>query len=87
MLLKTAQTYPEEAIVIQLRTGRLRKVWEQLTEMLNVRDAKLKEGGSVHRFLKDLDYFQSWLSKTESDITNRDSPASLDENENLVSTH
>merc|ERR1719210_2484020 len=47
----------------------------------------LEEDGDLHRFLKDLDHFQAWLSKTESDITNEDSPASLAEAEKLLSTH
>jgi len=54
---------------------------------LKERDAKLEEAGDLHRFLKDLDHFQAWLSKTESDIANEDSPASLAEAEKLLSTH
>merc|ERR1711971_645423 len=72
---------------IQQRTNRLREIWDQLTEMLKERDAKLEEAGDLHRFLKDLDHFQAWLSKTESDIANEDSPASLAEAEKLLSTH
>merc|ERR1712045_1019506 len=60
---------------------------ESLTKMLAVRDAKLEEAGDLHRFLKDLDHFQAWLSKTESSIANEDSPASLAEAEKLLSTH
>jgi len=84
---KISQTHPEEAVVIQQRISRLREVWEQLTEMLKERDAKLEEAGDLHRFLKDLDHFQAWLSKTESDIANEDSPSSLAEAEKLLSTH
>jgi len=84
---KIAGSHPEEAVVIQQRTNRLREIWDQLTEMLKERDAKLEEAGDLHRFLKDLDHFQAWLSKTESDIANEDSPASLAEAEKLLSTH
>ena len=84
---KISKTHPEEAVVIQQRINRLREVWELLTEMLKKRDAKLEEAGDLHRFLKDLDHFQSWLSKTESDIANEDSPSSLAEAEKLLSTH
>jgi len=84
---KIATSHPEEAVVIQQRTNRLREIWDQLTEMLKERDAKLEEAGDLHRFLKDLDHFQAWLSKTESDIANEDSPASLAEAEKLLSTH
>merc|ERR1719278_1836917 len=84
---KIQASHPEEAEVVIERNTRLREVWELLTEMLKERDAKLEEAGDLHRFLKDLDHFQAWLSKTESDIANEDSPASLAEAEKLLSTH
>ena len=55
---KIKATHPAEAVVIQQRSSRLREVWDQLTEMLKERDAKLEEAGDLHRFLKDLDHFQ-----------------------------
>jgi spectrin beta len=84
---KIATTHPEESVVIQQRTNKLREVWDQLEEMLKERDAKLEEAGDLHRFLKDLDHFQAWLTKTESDIANEESPASLAEAEKLLSGH
>ena len=61
--------------------------------MLKERDAKLEGAGDPHRFLKDLDrclkdldHSQAWQPKTESDIANADSPASLAEAEKLLST-
>merc|ERR1719414_1469899 len=84
---KIASSHPEESVVIKQRTNRLREVWDQLTAMLKERDEKLEEAGDLHRFLKDLDHFQAWLSKTESDIANEDSPASLADAEKLLSTH
>jgi len=55
--------------------------------MLQARDAKLEEAGDLHRFLKDLDHFQAWLTKTESGIANEDTPSSLAEAEKLLSQH
>jgi len=75
-----ANTHSEEAVLIQQRTVRLRGVWEQLTEMLNERDAKRTE----ERYL---DHFKAKLSKLESDITNEDAPSSLAEAEKFLSTH
>ena len=46
-----------------------------------------EEAGDLHIFLRDLDHFQAWLSKTESDIANEDSPSNLAEVEKLLSTH
>ena len=67
---KIEGTHPEEAEVVIERITKLRQSWEQLTAMLTVRDAKLEEAGDLHRFLKDLDHFQAWLTKTESGIAN-----------------
>jgi spectrin beta len=84
---KDATSHPEEAMVIQQRINRLREIWDQLIKMLKDGNAELEEAGDLHRFLKDLDHFQAWLSKTESDIANEDTPASLAEAEKLLSTH
>ena len=84
---KISLTHPEEAVVIKQRTNKLREVWELLTAMLKERDEKLEEAGDLHRFLKDLDHFQAWLSKTESDIANQEQPSSLAEAEKLLSQH
>jgi len=84
---KIQASHPEEAEVVIERNTKLRQSWEQLTAMLQVRDAKLEEAGDLHRFLKDLDHFQAWLTKTESGIANEDSPSSLAEAEKLLSQH
>lgn len=54
---------------------------------LKERDAKLEEAGDLHRFLRDLDHFQAWLTKTQTDIANEDIPTSLAEAEKLLSQH
>merc|ERR1719346_639996 len=84
---KIQGSHPEEGEVVIERNTKLRQSWEQLTAMLKVRDAKLEEAGDLHRFLKDLDHFQAWLTKTESSIANEDSPSSLAEAEKLLSQH
>lgn len=55
--------------------------------MLKERDAKLEEAGDLHRFLRDLDHFQAWLTKTQTDIASEDTPSSLAEAEKLLSQH
>ncbi|CAB4064553.1 SPTB [Lepeophtheirus salmonis] len=81
---KIKEIHPEEAEVVRERNAKLRNVWEELNQMLKVRDAKLEEAGDLHRFLKDLDHFQSWLTKTESSIANEDTPSSLAEAEKTI---
>ena len=48
---------------------------------------QVDEAGDLHLFLRELAHFQAWLSKTESDIANEDSPSNLAEVEKLLSTH
>jgi spectrin beta len=47
----------------------------------------LEEAGDLHRFLRDLDHFQAWLTKTQTDVASEDIPASLAEAEKLLSQH
>jgi len=84
---KIGAEHPEEEAVIRERLGQIRTVWENLTQMLKERDAKLEEAGDLHRFLRDLDHFQAWLTKTQTDVASEDIPASLAEAEKLLSQH
>ncbi len=54
---------------------------------LKDRDAKLEEKGDLHRFLRDLDHFQAWLTKTQKDVASEDIPHSLADAEKLLSQH
>lgn len=51
------------------------------------RDSKLEEAGDLHRFLRDLDHFQTWLTKTQTDVASEDTPSSLADAEKLLSQH
>uniref|UniRef100_T1IQM9 Spectrin beta chain n=1 Tax=Strigamia maritima TaxID=126957 RepID=T1IQM9_STRMM len=79
--------HPEEAALIRQRITQIRAVWDQLTQLLKDRDAKLEEAGDLHRFLRDLDHFQAWLTKTQTDIASEDIPSSLAEAEKLLNQH
>lgn len=81
------QDHPEEAQAIQERILQIKTVWEQLTQLLKDRDAKLEEAGDLHRFLRDLDHFQAWLTKTQTDVASEDIPSNLAEAEKLLSQH
>jgi len=54
---------------------------------LKERDSKLEEAGDLHRFLRDLDHFQAWLTKTQTDVASEDIPSSLSDAEKLLSQH
>jgi len=84
---KISADHPEEAEVIRERIEQIRGVWEQLTQLLKERDAKLEEAGDLHRFLRDLDHFQAWLTKTMTDVASEDIPSNLAEAEKLLNQH
>ncbi|XP_022245252.1 spectrin beta chain-like isoform X3 [Limulus polyphemus] len=84
---KIEKEQPEEAEIIRGRIAQIKNVWEQLTHLLRDRDSKLEEAGDLHRFLRDLDYFQTWLTKTQTDVASEDIPSSLAEAESLLSHH
>ncbi|KAL5276086.1 SPTBN1 family protein [Megaselia abdita] len=79
--------HPEEAALIRERVAQIQMIWEQLTQMLKERDSKLEEAGDLHRFLRDLDHFQTWLTKTQTDVASEDTPTSLPDAEKLLNQH
>lgn len=84
---KIETEHPEEAELIRQRVEQIRAVWDQLTQLLKERDAKLEEAGDLHRFLRDLDHFQTWLTKTMTDVASEDIPSNLAEAEKLLNQH
>ncbi|XP_015125014.1 spectrin beta chain isoform X2 [Diachasma alloeum] len=81
------QEHPEEAALIRERITQIQTIWEELTQMLKERDSKLEEAGDLHRFLRDLDHFQTWLTKTQTDVASEDTPTSLADAEKLLTQH
>uniref|UniRef100_A0A336LM29 Spectrin beta chain n=1 Tax=Culicoides sonorensis TaxID=179676 RepID=A0A336LM29_CULSO len=79
--------HPEEAALIREKISQIQIIWEQLTHMLRERDAKLEEAGDLHRFLRDLDHFQAWLTKTQTDVASEDQPTTLADAEKLLTQH
>lgn len=79
--------HPQEAKQINEEVEKIRASWVDLNKLKKDRDAKLEEAGDLHRFLRDLDHFQAWLSKTQKDIASEDIPASLQEAEQLLVRH
>lgn len=47
----------------------------------------MEEAGDLHRFLRDLDHFQTWLRKQQVDVASEDIPSSLAEAEKLLNQH
>ncbi|XP_075591852.1 spectrin beta chain isoform X2 [Dermatophagoides farinae] len=84
---KIEDQHPEEAEEIRERITQISAVFEQLNQLIKQRDAKLEEAGDLHRFLRDLDHFQTWLKNTQTAVASEDTPNNLIEAEKLLNQH
>lgn len=84
---RIAKEHPYEAKQVDEQINRIKSHWGDLNKLKKDRDAKLEEAGDLHRFLRDLDHFQAWLSRTQKDIASEDIPTSLQEAEHLLDRH
>uniref|UniRef100_A0A669C9N1 Spectrin beta chain n=1 Tax=Oreochromis niloticus TaxID=8128 RepID=A0A669C9N1_ORENI len=75
--------HPEQSEAIKGRLAEITGVWD---EMKN-REESLGEASKLQQFLRDLDDFQSWLSRTQTVIASEDMPNTLAEAEKLLAQH
>ncbi|XP_028314612.1 spectrin beta chain, non-erythrocytic 1-like isoform X2 [Gouania willdenowi] len=71
-------------------TGQLEEtvaVWEEMTDALRRREESLGEARKLQHFLRELDDFQSWLSRTQTAIASKDEPNTPAESEQLLARH
>ena len=62
-------------------------IFKWFPQQLKTREAALNEAGDLQQFLRDLDEFQAWLSKTMTAVASEDIPESLKEAEKLLNKH
>ncbi|KAJ3589035.1 hypothetical protein NHX12_009883 [Muraenolepis orangiensis] len=84
---KLAEEHPDQAEEIQARLVGIQEVWEELNATMKLREESLGEASKLQGFLRDLDDFQSWLSRTQTAVASEDIPASLAESESLLAQH
>uniref|UniRef100_A0A8C9R2L0 Spectrin beta chain n=1 Tax=Scleropages formosus TaxID=113540 RepID=A0A8C9R2L0_SCLFO len=84
---KLALEHPDQAPEIQARLGEIQEVWEELNATMKRREESLGEASKLQGFLRDLDDFQAWLSRTQTAVASEDSPTSLAEAERLLAQH
>ncbi|XP_062341939.1 spectrin family protein isoform X2 [Osmerus eperlanus] len=84
---KLAREHPEQAEEIHARLGGIQEVWEELNATMKRREESLGEASKLQGFLRDLDDFQSWLSRTQTAVASEDIPTSLPEAERLLAQH
>lgn len=84
---KLESEHPDQAQAILSRLAEISDVWEEMKTTLRNREASLGEASKLQQFLRDLDDFQSWLSRTQTAIASEDMPNTLTEAEKLLTQH
>uniref|UniRef100_A0A3Q2GIH4 Spectrin beta chain n=1 Tax=Cyprinodon variegatus TaxID=28743 RepID=A0A3Q2GIH4_CYPVA len=84
---KLASEHPDQAGEIQGRLAEIQEVWDELNDTMKRREESLGEASKLQGFLRDLDDFQSWLSRTQTAVASEDIPTSLPEAESLLAQH
>ncbi|XP_030206713.1 spectrin beta chain, non-erythrocytic 1 isoform X1 [Gadus morhua] len=82
-----AEQHPEQAGAIRGRLVEISSVWDEMKETLKTREESLGEASKLQQFLRELDDFQSWLSRTQTAIASEDMPNTLGEAEKLLAQH
>uniref|UniRef100_A0A1A8GRL7 Spectrin beta chain n=1 Tax=Nothobranchius korthausae TaxID=1143690 RepID=A0A1A8GRL7_9TELE len=81
------QEHPDQAVAITGRLAEITAVWEEMKNTLKTREESLGEARKLQQFLRELDDFQSWLSRTQTAIASEDMPNTLAEAEKLMAQH
>ncbi|XP_061481709.1 spectrin beta chain, non-erythrocytic 1 isoform X2 [Rhineura floridana] len=84
---KLEAEHPDQARAILSRLAEINDVWEEMKTTLKNREESLGEASKLQQFLRDLDDFQSWLSRTQTAIASEDMPNTLTEAEKLLTQH
>uniref|UniRef100_A0AAX7T4E9 Spectrin beta chain n=1 Tax=Astatotilapia calliptera TaxID=8154 RepID=A0AAX7T4E9_ASTCA len=84
---RLAEEHPDQANAITGRLAEITAVWEEMKNTLKNREESLGEARKLQQFLRELDDFQSWLSRTQTAIASEDMPNTLAEAEKLMAQH
>ncbi|OCT81678.1 spectrin beta chain, non-erythrocytic 1 isoform X1 [Xenopus laevis] len=84
---KLAAGHPQKAPAITSHLGDIDETWGELKDTMKRREETLGEASKLQGFLRDLDDFQSWLSRAQTAVASEDVPADLVEAERLLTQH
>ncbi|XP_031304097.2 spectrin beta chain, non-erythrocytic 2 isoform X4 [Camelus dromedarius] len=82
-----AAGHPGQAPAINARLGEVQAGWEDLRATMRRREESLGEARRLQDFLRSLDDFQAWLSRTQTSVASEEGPATLPEAEALLAQH
>ncbi|KAM9803615.1 spectrin beta chain, non-erythrocytic 1 isoform 1-T1 [Neosynchiropus ocellatus] len=84
---RLATEHPDQSEAIKGRLAEITRVWEEMKDTMKNREESLGEASKLQQFLRELDDFQSWLSRTQTAIASEDMPNTLAEAEKLLTQH
>ena len=67
--------------------GEITNVWLELKDLLNKREETMGEAAELQKFLRDLDHFSVWLTRTQTAVASSEAPQSLVEAEQMLNQH
>jgi len=79
--------HPQESAEIRQHLNEISNVWLQLKDLLNKREESMGEAAELQKFLRDLDHFSAWLTKTQTAVASSEQPQSLVEAEQMLNQH
>jgi spectrin beta len=79
--------HPEEQARVNEKLSEIKKIWLQFTDILRVREESMGEAAELQKFLRDLDHFSLWLTKTQKQVATDDTPLTLSDAEHLLNQH
>uniref|UniRef100_A0A4W4FRX9 Spectrin beta chain n=1 Tax=Electrophorus electricus TaxID=8005 RepID=A0A4W4FRX9_ELEEL len=82
-----AGEHPDQGPGIKGHLGEIKDVWEEMKGTLRTREESLGEASKLQQFLRELDDFQAWLSRTQTVVASEDMPNTLAEAEKLLAQH
>lgn len=84
---KLEKDHPDEAMDISKKVQNINSVWYELKEILRRREESMGEAAELQKFLRDLDHFSAWLTRTQKLVASEDIPNNLPEAEQLLNQH
>uniref|UniRef100_A0AAQ5XE50 Spectrin beta chain n=1 Tax=Amphiprion ocellaris TaxID=80972 RepID=A0AAQ5XE50_AMPOC len=77
---RLASEHPEQSEAIKGRLAEITGVWEEMKDTMKNREESLGEASKLQQFLRELDDFQSWLSRTQTEyvLAHTEMPTTLE---------
>ncbi|RNA19157.1 spectrin beta chain-like isoform X1, partial [Brachionus plicatilis] len=79
--------HPEESAEIGQNLEQIKEVWSELKQLLEKREESMGEAAHLHSFLRELDHFSVWLTRTQTAVASSEQPQSLSDAEQMLNQH